>query len=93
MRSKTLNTLKWMFVFLGLYVAKITPLGQAMAVYPVAPRFAKMLCMTKDRDLLSYMIAIVAALSIQQVLLPPTDDYLRHWRRLVGTGNSYLLGK
>lgn len=64
-----------------------------MAVYPVAPRFAKMLCLSRDRDILSYMIAIVAALSIQQVLLPPTDEYRKRWRNWVGMGNTLLLGE
>ena len=56
---------------------KITPLGQAMAKFPVAPRYAKMLCLGQQHDLLPYMIAVVAALSVQEVFIEtvkPTED-------------------
>ncbi|BEJ13137.1 hypothetical protein CspHIS471_0303110 [Cutaneotrichosporon sp. HIS471] len=43
---------------------KITDLGRAMAAYPVSPRFAKMLAVGKENDCLSFVIAIVAGLSV-----------------------------
>ncbi|KAI9591779.1 P-loop containing nucleoside triphosphate hydrolase protein [Syncephalis fuscata] len=42
----------------------ITPLGQLMACFPVAPRFAKMLIIGQQHDCLPYVIALVAALSV-----------------------------
>ncbi|BEI82302.1 hypothetical protein CcaverHIS002_0301700 [Cutaneotrichosporon cavernicola] len=43
---------------------KITDLGRAMAAYPVSPRFAKMLAVGKENGCLSFVIAIVAGLSV-----------------------------
>lgn len=64
-----------------------------MAVYPLAPRFAKMLCLSLEHDILSFTIAIVAALSVQQVLLQPSDNHKKMWHSWVGRGNSLLLGE
>ncbi|KZT60313.1 P-loop containing nucleoside triphosphate hydrolase protein [Calocera cornea HHB12733] len=43
---------------------RITELGKAMALFPVAPRFAKMLVAGKQHGCLPYVIAIVAGLSV-----------------------------
>jgi len=45
----------------------ITALGRAMACFPVSPRYAKMLALGHQRGLLPYVIAIVAALSVQEL--------------------------
>ncbi|KAJ2890028.1 putative ATP-dependent RNA helicase DHR1, partial [Coemansia aciculifera] len=43
---------------------RITDLGRLMSVFPVAPRFAKMLIVAQQHACLPYVIAIVAALSV-----------------------------
>lgn len=48
----------------GRISSSITLLGVTMAQFPVAPRYAKMLCMADQNGCLPYMIAIVAALSV-----------------------------
>ena len=42
----------------------ITELGKAMALFPVSPRFSKMLVAARLGDTLPYVIAVVAALSV-----------------------------
>ena len=49
----------------GSSVARITPLGQTMARFPVAPRYAKMLCLSQQHGCLPYMVALVSALSVK----------------------------
>lgn len=48
-------------------VAKVTKLGKAISVFPVAPRFGKMLALSHQHDLLPYTVCLVAALSVQEV--------------------------
>ncbi|KZO96940.1 P-loop containing nucleoside triphosphate hydrolase protein [Calocera viscosa TUFC12733] len=48
----------------GALSGRITELGKAMALFPVAPRFAKMLVAGKQHGCLPYVIAIVAGLSV-----------------------------
>ncbi|KAJ1958679.1 putative ATP-dependent RNA helicase DHR1 [Dipsacomyces acuminosporus] len=43
---------------------RVTDLGRLMSVFPVAPRFAKMLIVGQQHGCLPYVIAIVAALSV-----------------------------
>ncbi|XP_036382835.1 probable ATP-dependent RNA helicase DHX37 [Megalops cyprinoides] len=45
----------------------ITPLGRAMASFPVAPRFAKMLALGKQQDCLPYVITVVAAMTVREI--------------------------
>ncbi|KAM3867931.1 putative ATP-dependent RNA helicase DHX37 [Diretmus argenteus] len=45
----------------------ITPLGRAMASFPVAPRYAKMLALGKQQDCLPYAIAVVAAMTVREL--------------------------
>ena len=40
-----------------------------MACFPVSPRYGKMLSLGHQHDLLPYVVAIVAALSVQEVLV------------------------
>lgn len=42
----------------------ITDIGKAMALFPVSPRFSKMLVTARKNDTLPYVITIVAALSV-----------------------------
>lgn len=83
------------------WTSKITPLGRAMAAYPLAPRYAKMLLLSQQNDLLQLSITLVAALSVQELVLDqPADseagDTHRRWlgqrRSWAGTGQSLLLG-
>lgn len=89
----------------ALKEGKVTPLGRVIAKFPVLPRFGKMLALSHQHDLLPYTVCLVAALSVQEVLLetpvlPTTSEETknirqkwaalrRHW---AGTGNSLLLG-
>lgn len=45
----------------------ITPLGKAMASFPVSPRYAKMLALGKQQDCLPYVIAVVAAMTVREL--------------------------
>lgn len=72
-----------------------------MAAYPLAPRYAKMLLLSQQNDLLQLSITLVAALSVQELVLDqPADseagDTHRRWlgqrRSWAGTGQSLLLG-
>lgn len=44
--------------------AKITDLGRAMALFPLAPRFARMLVSGQQHGCLPYVITVVSALSV-----------------------------
>jgi ATP-dependent RNA helicase DHX37/DHR1 len=43
---------------------QITPLGKTMALFPLSPRFSRMLVNGQQHGCLPYVIAIVAALSV-----------------------------
>lgn len=45
----------------------ISPMGRAMASFPVAPRYAKMLALSKQQDCLPYVIAMVAAMTVREI--------------------------
>ncbi|XP_043103602.1 probable ATP-dependent RNA helicase DHX37 [Puntigrus tetrazona] len=86
----------------------ITPLGRAMAAFPVAPRYAKMLALGRQQGCMPYIITIVAAMTVREIF----EDYDRpagseeesakmagkrargvQMRRLwAGQGQSLLLG-
>ncbi|KAI8521665.1 ATP-dependent RNA helicase dhx37 [Branchiostoma belcheri] len=86
----------------------VTPLGRAMARFPVSPRFSKMLALGEQHGLLPYVISIVAALTVQEVFLPSSgpavqteeQPELKDAQRRVaqlkktwaGQGQSLLLG-
>lgn len=85
---------------------KVTPLGRVIAKFPVLPRFGKMLALSHQFNLLPYTICLVAALSVQEVLLEtPIGQNIdseeikntrQKWysirRQWAATGNSLLLG-
>ena len=56
----------------------ITPLGRAMASFPVTPRYAKMLALGKQQDCLPYVIAVVAAMTVRELF-----ENLDRWVRCV----------
>ncbi|XP_062274104.1 probable ATP-dependent RNA helicase DHX37 [Scomber scombrus] len=86
----------------------ITPLGSAMASFPVAPRYAKMLALGKQQDCLPFVIAVVAAMTVREIFedlnrpagsedenseLTQRRARLTQMRRLwAGQGASLLLG-
>ncbi|XP_072351935.1 probable ATP-dependent RNA helicase DHX37 isoform X1 [Scyliorhinus torazame] len=45
----------------------ITSLGRAMASFPVAPRYAKMLALSKQHDCMPYAIIIVSAMTVREL--------------------------
>lgn len=85
-------------------LTRVTPLGRAISAFPVAPRFGKMLALSHQQNLLPYTTCMVAALSVQEVLIEVTasdDDEQKvksnsKWtarrKAWAGTGNSLLLG-
>ncbi|KAF0749754.1 putative ATP-dependent RNA helicase kurz [Aphis craccivora] len=53
-----------------------------MAAFPLSPHYAKMLCLSKDRSLLQYMLFIISAMSVQEylpVLQIPCSTSLNNW--------------
>lgn len=62
-----MTKIKYLFKILIFQIVKVTPLGRAIAGYPVLPRFGKMLALSHQYDLFQYTICIVAALSVQEV--------------------------
>ncbi|XP_033112162.1 probable ATP-dependent RNA helicase DHX37 isoform X2 [Anneissia japonica] len=49
------------------FTCKITPLGKAMAAFPVAPCYAKMISLGQQQGCLPYIIALVAALTVREI--------------------------
>lgn len=85
---------------LEIYCAKITPLGRSIAAFPVSPRYGKMLALSHQYNLSKYTICMVAALSVQEVLIEAFDakrpasnsKWLQMRRYWAGIGNNLLLG-
>uniref|UniRef100_A0A0A1XCG5 RNA helicase n=1 Tax=Zeugodacus cucurbitae TaxID=28588 RepID=A0A0A1XCG5_ZEUCU len=86
----------------------VTKLGQVISRFPVAPRFGKMLALSHQQNLLPYTVCLVAALSVQELLMEVgvsehTEDgddgnsFARNkWQKKrnswAATGNYQLLG-
>ncbi|CAH0713613.1 unnamed protein product, partial [Brenthis ino] len=66
-------------------VLKVTPLGKAVSAFPLLPRYGKMLALSHQFDLLPYTIALVSALTVQEVMSGKADSW-------PATGNTLLLG-
>ncbi len=49
-----------------------------MAKYPVAPRYAKMLCLAKHYDCRDYVISIVAALTVRDIFVQDMQRAMRN---------------
>ncbi|XP_062487606.1 probable ATP-dependent RNA helicase DHX37 [Pezoporus occidentalis] len=45
----------------------VSPLGRIMATFPVAPRYAKMLALSRQQDCLPYTITIVSAMTVREL--------------------------
>jgi len=50
-------------------IVVITELGRTMSRFPIAPRYAKMLTLGHQHNLLPYVVTMVAALSVQEVFV------------------------
>ncbi|XP_075541332.1 putative ATP-dependent RNA helicase kurz isoform X1 [Dermacentor variabilis] len=84
--------------------ARITPLGRAMSCFPVSPRYAKMLALSHQHGLLPYIIAVVAAMTVQEVFISmgfsstegDKQDKQAKWKKVremwAGQGHSLALG-
>ncbi|XP_017112910.1 probable ATP-dependent RNA helicase kurz [Drosophila elegans] len=81
----------------------VTRLGQVISRFPVAPRFGKMLALSHQQNLLPYTVCLVAALSVQEVLIetgvqrdedvaPGANRYHRKRQSWAASGNYQLLG-
>ena len=55
-------------------MSRITSLGKAMAAFPLAPRYGKMLALSHQHNLLPYTVALVAALTVPEVLIETPLD-------------------
>ncbi|KAF2137313.1 uncharacterized protein K452DRAFT_278730 [Aplosporella prunicola CBS 121167] len=49
---------------------KITPQGRQLSVYPLSPRFSRMLVIGQNHNLTAYVIALVSALAVPEVFIP-----------------------
>ncbi|KAF2203005.1 P-loop containing nucleoside triphosphate hydrolase protein [Delitschia confertaspora ATCC 74209] len=56
---------------------KVTKLGHELSVYPLNPRFARMLVMGVAQNLTAQTIALVAALSVPELIIPENKLGLR----------------
>ncbi|XP_016995748.2 probable ATP-dependent RNA helicase kurz [Drosophila takahashii] len=81
----------------------VTRLGQVISRFPVAPRFGKMLALSHQQNLLPYTVCLVAALSVQEVLIetgvqrqedvaPGANRFHRKRQSWASSGNYQLLG-
>ncbi|CAH4033767.1 unnamed protein product [Pieris brassicae] len=66
-------------------VLKVTSLGKAVSAFPLLPRYGKMLALSHQQNLLPYTIALVAALTVPEVMSGKPDSW-------PATGNTLLLG-
>ncbi|XP_023948187.2 probable ATP-dependent RNA helicase kurz [Bicyclus anynana] len=66
-------------------ILKVTPLGKAVSAFPLLPRYGKMLALSHQFNLLPYTIALVSALTVQEVMTGKADNW-------PATGNTLLLG-
>ncbi|XP_055904771.1 probable ATP-dependent RNA helicase kurz [Eupeodes corollae] len=85
-------------------VPPVTKLGQVISRFPVAPRFGKMLALSHQQNMLPYTVCLVAALSVQELLIEAGSDkekddggmdvsrMQRRRQSWASTGNFELLG-
>ncbi|CAG2165549.1 unnamed protein product [Oppiella nova] len=71
--------------------AKITELGKAMSHFPISPRYAKMLALSRQHQLMPYTIAIVSALTIQEIFISNEATTKKH-KFWFNTESTLLLG-
>lgn len=81
----------------------VTRLGHVISRFPVAPRFGKMLALSNQQQLLPYTVCLVAALSVQEVLIetgvqrdedvaPGANRFHQKRQSWAASGNYQLLG-
>ncbi|KAH8420623.1 hypothetical protein KR009_012182 [Drosophila setifemur] len=81
----------------------VTRLGKVISRFPVAPRFGKMLALSHQQNLLPYTVCLVAALSVQEVLIekgvqreedvaPNANRFHLKRQSWAASGNYQLLG-
>lgn len=70
-----------------------------IAAFPVLPRYGKMLVLSQQHNLMPYTVCMVAALSVQELLVEACaseENTKNHWmqtrRSWAGTGHRLLLG-
>ncbi|KAH8294471.1 hypothetical protein KR018_010164 [Drosophila ironensis] len=84
-------------------VPRLTRLGKTLSRFPVSPGYGKMLALSHQQNLLPYTVCLVAALSVQEMLIETgvqRDDDMApgsnrfHQKRLswASSGNYQLLG-
>lgn len=74
-------------------LTKVTELGKAVAAFPVAPRFGKMLALSHQQSLLPYTVCMVAALSVQEILIEKLGKQIKSkWFPKTEGVNFLLLG-
>ncbi|XP_037974643.2 probable ATP-dependent RNA helicase kurz [Plutella xylostella] len=66
-------------------VLKVTALGRAVSAFPLLPRYGKLLALSHQPALLPYTVALVAALSVPEVMSGKPDSW-------PATGHLLLLG-
>ncbi|KAH8274869.1 hypothetical protein KR044_001777 [Drosophila immigrans] len=81
----------------------VTQLGRVISRFPVAPRYGKMLALSNQFELLPYTVCLVAALSVQELLLetgvqrdddvaPASNNYHKLRLSWASHGQYQLLG-
>lgn len=84
-------------------LTRVTSIGRAISAFPVAPRFGKMLALSHQQNLLPYTTCMVAALSVQEILIEVSamdeneqkvkcNKWTAKRKTWAGIGNSLLLG-
>lgn len=71
-------------------INRITPLGKVLSYFPLSPRYAKMLILTSQHNLISYGVSIVSALTVQELFVSSTimgseDDGKRLYKDKLAT--------
>ncbi|XP_053617052.1 probable ATP-dependent RNA helicase kurz [Plodia interpunctella] len=66
-------------------VLKVTPLGKAVSAFPLLPRYGKMLALSHQQNLLPYTVALVAALTVPEIMSGNSSSW-------PATGHTLLLG-
>ncbi|XP_033150261.1 probable ATP-dependent RNA helicase kurz [Drosophila busckii] len=81
----------------------VAKLGHVISRFPVAPRFGKMLALSNQQQLLPYTVCLVAALSVQELLIetgvqreedvaPVSNKHHQKRQSWAASGNYKLLG-
>lgn len=69
-RSSLVRAEKLLTYLGALSNGKITPVGRDLSIYPLSPRFSKMLVIGHQHNCMQYTIAMVAALAVPELFIP-----------------------